>query len=619
MRAAQWSLAAGNAALAGFGYDQAVAHLRRAVQGPGVDRVETLVRLGRAQRLAGDLAGSRQSFLDAAAQATRTADLVHAALGIGGGPIGFEVPIADDAQVGVLRRALATLGTEYGPLRAAVLGRLSLALTGLAAPGERRRLAEQAVAMADRCGDADVLVGALAAYCDAVAGPDYVDQRLDAANRMLAAATDHVPALLARRLRLLALLERGDFDEADREIDAYRWAANAVGLPLYQWLPVVWRGARVLMQGDVEAAIRYAGEAEAVGRRANSFNAMLLGQSLRMHAHLTAGTADRIVTEIRELLDQVTDVPLPVTYRAAPAVVLLAAGDPGPARSALRSYVATRAADIAADAEWLEGHWALADAAITLGDSTAAARLFADLRPYARLWAIDGIGAAVFGTISHQLGRLAGMLGQRRTAAEYLAQALADYERTGAIRLAAQVRTEAGLPAPADVQRAEGSLLRDGPVWRVTWRGVDATVPDSKGMRDLSTLLSRANQAVPAIDLAGTRGSAGSLGELLDPTARASYRKRLSELDADIAAGSESAQRERDAIAAELAAATGLHGVRVAGDQTDRARKAVTMRIRAAIQTIEAVHPALARHLRNAVKTGRLCAYEPDIRVTWRT
>jgi hypothetical protein len=618
MRAARWSLAASDAALAGLGYDQAVAHLRRALPGPGVDRVDTLIRLGRAQRLAGDLAGSRQSFLDAAAQATHTADLVHAALGVGGGPIGFEVPIADDAQVSVLRRARAALETDDGPLRAAVLGRLSLALTGLAAPGERRRLAEQAVAIADSCDDADVLVGALAAYCDAVAGPDYVDQRLDAANRMLAAATDHVPALLARRLRLLALLERGDFDEADREIDTYRWAADAVGLPLYQWLPLVWRGARALMQGDVEAAIHYAGDAEAVGRRADSFNAVLLVQSLRMHAHLTAGTTDRIVAEVRELLDQVGEAPLPVTYRAAPALVLLAAGDPGPARAVLRSFLATSAADIAADAEWLEGHWALADAAITLGDATAATRLLTDLRPYARLWAIDGIGAAVFGTISHQLGRLAGMVGQKRTAAEYLARALADYERVGAVRLAAQVRTEARLPAPADVAHAEGSLLRDGPVWHVSWRGKAATVPDSKGIRDLATLLSRANQPVPAIDLAGTRVAAGSLGEVLDPTARAAYRKRLAELDAEIAAGSQSAQRERDTIAAELAAATGLHGGRIAGDQTDRARKAVTMRIRAAIRAIEAVHPALARHLRNAVKTGRLCVYEPDIAVTWR-
>ena len=51
----------------------------------------------------------------------------------------------------------------------------------------------------------------------------------------------------------------------------------------------------------------------------------------------------------------------------------------------------------------------------------------------------------------------------------------------------------------------------------------------------------------------------------------------------------------------------------------DRARKAVTMRIGAALRAIEAADPALARHLRNAVKTGRSCTYRPDGDVTWHT
>jgi hypothetical protein len=43
------------------------------------------------------------------------------------------------------------------------------------------------------------------------------------------------------------------------------------------------------------------------------------------------------------------------------------------------------------------------------------------------------------------------------------------------------------------------------------------------------------------------------------------------------------------------------------------------MRIRAALHTIESTDQALGRHLRNAVKTGRMCVYEPDSEVTWRT
>jgi hypothetical protein len=73
-------------------------------------------------------------------------------------------------------------------------------------------------------------------------------------------------------------------------------------------------------------------------------------------------------------------------------------------------------------------------------------------------------------------------------------------------------------------------------------------------------------------------------------------------------------------IAAELAGALGLGGrPRIDGDPAERARKDVTMRIRAALRTIAGIDPVLARHLRNAVKTGRLCVYEPEDEVSWRT
>ena len=62
---------------------------------------------------------------------------------------------------------------------------------------------------------------------------------------------------------------------------------------------------------------------------------------------------------------------------------------------------------------------------------------------------------------------------------------------------------------------------------------------------------------------------------------------------------------------------TFLMQLRIAGDPTERARKAVTLRIRAAIETIAAHDEPLARHLRNAVKTGRVCSYDPESPVAW--
>jgi hypothetical protein len=136
--------------------------------------------------------------------------------------------------------------------------------------------------------------------------------------------------------------------------------------------------------------------------------------------------------------------------------------------------------------------------------------------------------------------------------------------------------------------------------------------------------------ALDLLEAAGgppARAAGGDTGPVLDATARASYRARIVELEDEIAtaerhsdaARAERLRTERDVIAAELAAALGLGGrARVGGDRVERARKAVTMRIATALRTIEAAHPALGRHLRVAVTTGRFCAYRPEQPATWK-
>ena len=44
---------------------------------------------------------------------------------------------------------------------------------------------------------------------------------------------------------------------------------------------------------------------------------------------------------------------------------------------------------------------------------------------------------------------------------------------------------------------------------------------------------------------------------------------------------------------------------------------AVTNQIRRALERIRAEHPALGRHLANALRTGFLCAYLPEQPIQW--
>ncbi|MFJ9889979.1 ATP-binding protein [Streptomyces sp. NPDC091287] len=199
--------------------------------------------------------------------------------------------------------------------------------------------------------------------------------------------------------------------------------------------------------------------------------------------------------------------------------------------------------------------------------------------------------------------------------------------------VAATDRGTAGSSAGARaVPSAE--FRRNGPVWQLRWDGVTVHVPDAKGLRDLHSLLGLPGADVPAVRLLAPEGgelviAAGQLGgdPVLDEEAKRRYKEHLARLDAEIdraaarddARGVEKYDRERQALLDELRTAAGLGGrTRRLGDQTERARKTVTARIRDTLRKLDTLHPALAAHLKASVTTGTTCAYRPEHAPDWR-
>jgi hypothetical protein len=177
-----------------------------------------------------------------------------------------------------------------------------------------------------------------------------------------------------------------------------------------------------------------------------------------------------------------------------------------------------------------------------------------------------------------------------------------------------------GSGTPARRQPGTGPVLRrEGEMWRVEYRGASAHVRDAKGLHDLAVLLERPGTDVPAVELAG--GVAAGFDPVLDRAALAAYRTRLSELDNELADASERndsgavrrASEEREAVHIELRRATRPGGTSRAlgGSDVERARKAVTARIRDAIRRIEQVLPDLGTHLDRTIRTGVTCRYDP--------
>jgi hypothetical protein len=176
-----------------------------------------------------------------------------------------------------------------------------------------------------------------------------------------------------------------------------------------------------------------------------------------------------------------------------------------------------------------------------------------------------------------------------------------------------------------------GRFVREGDVWTLAWSGTTVRVPDAKGLRDLHTLVANPGVDIPAVTLLDptrSRGTPTGADDVLDDQAREAYRRRLDELDDEIGRALERgddsvAQRldvERDALIAELKGATGLGGrSRRLGDDAERARKAVSGRIRDSLRRLHDRHPVLAEHLEASITTGTSCRYDPTEDITWRT
>jgi hypothetical protein len=187
----------------------------------------------------------------------------------------------------------------------------------------------------------------------------------------------------------------------------------------------------------------------------------------------------------------------------------------------------------------------------------------------------------------------------------------------------------AATTGPRAEPRTDARLAREGESWAFTWGGTTTRVRHVKGVADLAVLLGRPGREVHVRELAGVDGQVPTeVGDrVLDATAVARYRTRLAELEDDLdeadrhndTGRSARLAAERDALVDELTGAFGLGGRsrRLGADTDERIRKAVTARVRAAIGRVDALHPALGRHLRNSVRTGLWCSYQPEHATTW--
>lgn len=200
-----------------------------------------------------------------------------------------------------------------------------------------------------------------------------------------------------------------------------------------------------------------------------------------------------------------------------------------------------------------------------------------------------------------------------------------------------------GLPA-AESDGARYVFRPDGDYWTLAYDSDPFHVRDVRGLQYICRLLRQPHQDVHVLDLVATGVSAAprqarsdlpsdgftvsrldDVLPLLDPRARRAYVVRLRDLRAeqDEAAsnndmGRTSAlQREISFLAEQLLAASRPVRCASTASPVERARISVRNAITGALKAIAPHHGELARHLRNAIRTGTTCSYTPDRRVDW--
>jgi AAA ATPase domain len=662
-----WARRAAAADEARFAYADAAGHLARArlaMEDAGLslsdaDLVDLLTAEADARLRAG-AAGAAHALLDTAWERTAASDDAErmGAVALGLDRIGARFAMPRGDLVAVLERAREAAAGAGTLIEAQVTAALARQLAHSVARDRPRArpLADRAVELARDLDDPITLASCLLAQHDSIWTPGTAADRVGIAREI---------ALLAERagdqerqaqgllLTATAQLELGS-PAFQATMTEYSYVTERLRQPRHDYLLRTRRAALALLHGDIDGGDRLSAEAERLGEEVGDSDA----GNVRMSQLLEVVRARGDPGALRHTAGLAVEwwVGVPTHAHAVAAGFLARAGDVDGARRELD--VVLSLADWRAERSYLWSMFVgeLVEAAVAVADNPLCERLLDDLMPVADRCAVGGALVCFMGAHAHRVGRLHAALGRVDVARDWFQRALGTHVKLGARAWEAEtcaalagvggsgadgyaargraIAAELGLPgvtarmsAPLIATPTAGSvasLRRVGDMWEVGYGERTAYVRDVKGLHDLAALLARPGVEIPAIDLAGATGGPRQpevAGQTLDRAALAAYRRRLVELVDDLAdaelnndigrAGQ--ARNEREWIVAELRRSTRPGGsARALGVTTsERARKAVTARIRDAIHRIAEAMPELGVHLDRSVRTGNTCRYDP--------
>lgn len=664
-------------------FERALAELGRLREIPALGRYELLLALGRARLLNGDIDGGRALCAEAADIARSNSApklLARAALDYGSVFLFAQV---SDTLVALLEEALTGLAEDELRLRARVLARLAAARQPAPDPRGPIALAERAVDLARAAGDSTVLLDVLGSAGSALVdlAPPTLREPLDREHLALAERLGNANEALRAGLRLmLDAFELADTELLSSSLTVIERSAERLSIPHAFWKAALARSMAHTFAGRFDLAREETARAARFAAHARDPNAPailcfhrlltldLLGDDSAVMAAapelrkaLAHGRPDHLLLGLIERAALIRSGQLRGSGRADLEVAeqLLALGD-------------------------LSGLALLCEVVLASSDASLCERLYERLQREESTRGFVSWGLVAFfagAPVSLYLARLASALGRRAEADAAFARALLATEAAGArpyrvwtrlyharhlsqessasglcnelleaafrearelgmSKVVVAIESERGRPKadpPEPSRDAEYgssrplpsalSVRRLGDVWEVAGEGVVVHLPATRGLDMLSRLLAEPGRAFHVLELAGEAAAEvgvalapSDAGPLIDEEARDAYRKRLAELDDELAEAEawndagrvERLRAEQEALTRELARGVGLGGrLRRAGSATERARVNVQRRLKDVTRRLSAQAPALGALLERGLQTGIHCRYDP--------
>ena len=444
------SLRAAEASQAAHAYEDAEAHYERALtaleivnRDDAAARCDVLLALG-ATRWRANEHDPRSTFVEALELARGLASsgrLARAVLGAGGR---FYAPgDTDEPYIGLLEEALAALEPGDSVLRVRLLAGLAEKLVFAQPPERAGELAAEAIAMARRLGEASGLAAALMGRHAALLHAEHTHERRRIGEQALAMASelgDVELGALGRHWLLYDLAEMGDLDEARRRQAELDVLAEELQQPLYRHSSLTWRCVWAGLAGRFEEAERIARESVRLAERAEAPDAQAHFTAQLVALRREQGRLHELVPEIERLAG---DEPAAAAWRGILPLAYLDAGDPVRAQAAYERALGGGMPGLPRTMLWLTTIGSLAEAAAQLDDPDNAEQLYAELEPYAdRLvqWSFTGNA----GSVHRLLGRTAATAGWNDRARGHFEAALRRHAELDAAPLLARTRCDYG-------------------------------------------------------------------------------------------------------------------------------------------------------------------------------